>query len=243
MAIYVKANDHIHQMVREVMAQYHPALAECEVKVGVLMVSPNEGSEKPPLTLRGYPCDATIRIVSYKDRVAGMMDTQMCIDSNAWDDKSHEERVALLDHELNHLTLAYDDEGNIKLDDACRPVLKMVKHDHEIGIFECIIRRHGEHAVDYQAAEGLMARMNELRHERTQATILEAEALVAEMKAEREAITPPTPEPAPAPEQPVAEAPPSPPPTAADHADVMATPMPPPDSGPYVTTPGALGTV
>lgn len=155
MPVYSKANRETHAFVNEVMAQYHGALIDAEVTVAVLFAGPtdaeHESGEGPPyLKHDGYPAAATVAITPVKWRTLGVADAVITIDRESWKPRGEAERTALVDHELHHLELAHDPEGNLRSDDAGRPKLKMRLHDVQIGGFTRIIERHGEHAVEAQ---------------------------------------------------------------------------------------------
>jgi hypothetical protein len=98
----------------------------------------------PALKLHGYPCLATVKINPLKDRVEGKADATITLDADQWPEHGEAEKLSLLDHELTHLELARTPEGEVRLDDAGRPKLKMRLHDMVIGGFYEVIRRHGE---------------------------------------------------------------------------------------------------
>lgn len=143
-------------LLAEVMKQYHPDLVEAGVRVGLLLahapVDRETGEVKgPALKLHGYAALAIVRIVSAKDRVAGMPDAQVTLDADAWPEHVHERKVAIFSHELTHLVLVRDEEGGVKTDDAFRPRLKMRPHDYQLGMFTSVIEKHGLYAVEAQA--------------------------------------------------------------------------------------------
>jgi hypothetical protein len=73
------------------------------------------------------------------------------VDSFLWDYvyTSEDKRIACLDHELCHVNLKLDKEDEIILTADCRPALKMIHHDKEIGIFYDIVRRHQRASLDF----------------------------------------------------------------------------------------------
>lgn len=145
----IRPGHEVHDLLLEVMEGYHPELLEAEVTVGLMFVSASEGSE-PVLKLHSYPATAIVRITSYEQRVQGLPDATIKIDEVVWEGLKAEERLAVLDHELNHLCLDHDKDGVLKSDDAGRPKLKMRLHDLVVGGFSTIIARHGRHSLDAQ---------------------------------------------------------------------------------------------
>jgi hypothetical protein len=151
---YDLAGDNVEAQMKRVMNKYHGDISDLGVTVGCLFAFNPDG---PAVTKTGgYPAAAKVRIVSLKDRVAGMPDAQIVIDQTVWDKLDTAERDALLDHELQHLTPSLDKDNQPKIDDHGRPKLKMLKHDAEIGIFRCVIERHGNKALDAQIGKQFM---------------------------------------------------------------------------------------
>ena len=66
------------------------------------------------------------------------------------------QREALLDHELCHATVSYDDDGEPKVDERGRTVFRIRKHD--IEEFQCIVDRHGTWKHDLEQFAQAIAR-------------------------------------------------------------------------------------
>ena len=144
----------VRAVLEDVLAEYHPELAEAGVTINLLFA--NSTGNGPAVKLHGYPCAAVVKINGLKARVEGVMDATITIDGDAWPDWSTGQRKALIDHELYHLELAHDAKtGNYKYDDAGRPKLKMRNHDWQMGGFDAIARRHGQAAFEVQAVRVL----------------------------------------------------------------------------------------
>lgn len=157
--LFHRARAETTELVADVMQQYHGDLLQNDVTVGVLMAEASEGEPVldargrpvPMLKHQGYAAAATIKVTPYKQRVLGTEDAVLTIDALLWNYLKPEERIALVDHELTHLELQRDDEDQVKLDDQGRPKLKLRLHDHQIGVFDSVIRRHGNASLDLQA--------------------------------------------------------------------------------------------
>lgn len=160
---YEVASENISRAIEGLMTTYHPALASHGVTLTVLLAHASRDANGDPsgaaIELNGYPCHATIKIVSLKDRVAGKGDAELVIDGDELDTWSNEQFAAIIDHELTHLKVMTDKQGNLKRDDIGRPVLKIRKHDHQYGWFEEVIERHGDNSFELQqlAAVGTKA--------------------------------------------------------------------------------------
>lgn len=165
---YDVAGKEVRQLMDDVIAKYQHCLAYAEVKIDVLMAIDRsdfgDPTGQPALKLGGYPCAAIIKINPLKQRVLGLGDALITIDEYIWNDLTDEERMALLDHELEHLevkrvgggVLWYDPFAKMVLgiastDDAGRPRLSSRLHDWELGGFKTIARRWGENALEVQA--------------------------------------------------------------------------------------------
>jgi hypothetical protein len=68
------------------------------------------------------------------------------LNREAWDEFSDAQRLALLDHELSHATVARDQDGQPKLDERGRAVFRLRKHD--IEEFRDVVARHGCYKED-----------------------------------------------------------------------------------------------
>lgn len=154
---YVKADAEVMAIVKDTMKKHHPLLKTAEVKVCVLMASAarDEHGEIicPALKLHGVQAAAIAKIIPYKQRAAGREDCEITIDADGWEDLHEGERVALIDHELTHFELAFDDEGNVKSDDMGRPKLTTRHHDHDFGWFNSIASKHGDASYEVKQAK------------------------------------------------------------------------------------------
>lgn len=147
---YDKADDSVNDMLAGVMKKYHGDLVQAGVTVGILMASSETGA---PVKLHGYPCQAVVKIRNLKDRTMGMPDADIVIDAENWEKLSKPERIALLDHEANHLELKKDKYNTLQRDDAGRPKLAMRLHDHEFGWFDIIAHRHADASAEVKQAK------------------------------------------------------------------------------------------
>ncbi len=148
-------------ILREVLDEFHPSLVAASVRVTTLFSHAGD-SGGPALKLHGYACAATVKVNSLKDRVEGKADATIVIDGDSWHDWSYEERRAVLDHELYHLELKQDKEGQVKTDDAGRPKIGMRLHDWQLGGFAEIAERHGAAAFEVQTAREMSTRHGQL---------------------------------------------------------------------------------
>lgn len=165
MSRYVPAHSSVLALVATLIAANHPDLLTVEVRIDVLMVHPptdNEGQPTgPALKHQGYEAAGLAKIVSLKDRAKGMGDGEIQIDAEWWA-QHDDERLALLDHELQHFAVGRDRYNVFGYDDQHRPKLKMRLHDHQFGWFDVIAARHGRAATEVRQAKALMDHAGQL---------------------------------------------------------------------------------
>jgi len=152
MTTYKNADTAVTSVINRMMEKYHPELTNLEVTVDCLIAygTATEDGEvvTPAIRKNGVPCAAIIRITNLKERVKGYADAEMIIDGDQIDDWNERELAAIIDHELTHLSLQTDSEGQPKSDDIGRPKLTMIKHDYEFGFFNSVARRHKQHSAE-----------------------------------------------------------------------------------------------
>ncbi len=152
MPIYQKADLDVCEMVSVVMEKHHGGLFVAEVKIQTLMVYPttdeNGDANGPAITDGGYKVIAKIKILGIKDRIARGFDVELLIDGDNHQMTTEEQQEALIVHELTHIELQIDDNGGVKIDNAGRPKLRTVRHDHQFGWFDSTARRYGDDSVE-----------------------------------------------------------------------------------------------
>lgn len=159
---YEPASPAIHALVADLAARHHQELVDAGVTYLILLARANDES-KPALKHHGYPACAVVNVVNLKDRVAGLPDARILLDGDHWNGWHESKQRAILDHELEHLEVKRDDQGRVDRDDVGRPKLKLRPHDFEVGVFNDIMDRHREFAVETQAAATLSRKLAELQ--------------------------------------------------------------------------------
>lgn len=140
------AGPEVMDLVREAKGQWHPDLIEARAEIGVILSSSEDG---PAVTLGGYPCQATMRVIGAKDRLSKKYDAEMEIDEGNWDSLTRAQRLALVDHELSHLSVVRKC-GMIQKDYLGRPKLKCKGGDWNAGDgFAAVVSRHGDNAAEF----------------------------------------------------------------------------------------------
>lgn len=168
MPLYEKARAECFQTCSRMLEKYHGPLRDAGVTVDLLFAKkrPDDSGEINPeshaLKLHGYPVAAMVKANAYKARVQGHADAEIIIDGDRWDEWSDDEKDALIDHELEHLELKTDKDGNVRRDDLDRPKLRVRLHDHEFGWFDAVARRHGRASFEVQQYEKFQAAHRQL---------------------------------------------------------------------------------
>lgn len=141
-------------MAKSLIAEFetHAPLADAGVKIDFMFAFPDfdESTGEPTndaLTKNGVKALGITRKLPPKDRAKGLGDAEVCLDGYWWDNNDEDDRRALLDHELHHIAVT------AKRDDLGRPILKMRKHDVEIGWFHVVAQRHGSTSQERRQAK------------------------------------------------------------------------------------------
>lgn len=139
----------VKEVARDVLAKFdtHAPLVKTGVKIDFVFAQANLDADGFPkgdaLRLHGSKALAIVRIIPLKQRVLGRGDAEISLDMGWWNDASDEQRAALMDHELHHLTVITNKAGKFEPDDIGRPRLRMRHHDFQFGWFSIIAARHG----------------------------------------------------------------------------------------------------
>jgi hypothetical protein len=143
--------DEVSALMKQVLREHHKLLHDAAVTVLCMFADAGEDEEGrpvPAVKLHGVPCAATVRKTSARDRACGMADAVITIDKRIWYTIGDPARLALLDHELEHLAVDFDEDGSLRLDTSERPVVKIRLHDWELHGFENVVERHGLAAIE-----------------------------------------------------------------------------------------------
>lgn len=162
MPTFQKANKDVAQLAADLIAQYdtHKPLAELKVKIDIVMAFADEDDRgnllNDALTAHGVRALGITRKVGLKHRALGHGDAEIALDGNYWAQASAEEQAALLDHELHHISVQCDKNGNPQFDDLRRPKIVLRKHDVQVGWFKVIAERHGAASIERLQAKAIM---------------------------------------------------------------------------------------
>ena len=162
MSTFTKADVSVQTLASQLIEKFesHAPLAVAEVKIDFVMAfgNVNEKGEQTgdALTKNGRRVFGLTRVLPLKDRAMGRGDAEITLDGDHWGTISGDEQAALLDHELHHLQVRTDKHGNVHVDDLNRPLLRLRKHDIEVGWFNVIAKRHGAASIERQQAKSIM---------------------------------------------------------------------------------------
>jgi len=162
MSTYTKCEESIHELAQQLINKYedHRLLLAVEIKLDLVFAFADTDDKGRPLndalTKNGIKALGITRAVPLKDRALGRGDAEIALDGDWWKAASGDEQAALLDHELHHISLKTDKNGNIKYDDLNRPLIKLRKHDFECGFFAVIANRHGSASQERKQAKAMM---------------------------------------------------------------------------------------
>lgn len=158
---YEKASPVIHDLVKKVMADHHTDLLDCDVEIAILVVRKisEDGEAFHALKHHGAEAAAKISLVPARRRLLVDHDLELVVDGLTWDNIPAPSREALLDHELTHVVVQKDKNGQPKTDDIGRPRLKLRPDDYAINGFFAVIERHGNFALEAQSVKRIYDRV------------------------------------------------------------------------------------
>jgi hypothetical protein len=125
----------LHMLLEKLIAAHHEELAEARIALAWCT------SWRPDVD--GRLTLGRCKKASDLDRELTAYDFVILLQREFWTSEAvtDAQRGALLDHELCHAAVAYDDDGEPKVDERGRTVYRLRKHD--IEEFSAIVERHG----------------------------------------------------------------------------------------------------
>jgi hypothetical protein len=150
----------VENLCAELVKKHHEPLADNKVKIDLLFAygdrDDNDRLLNDALTHQGIRALGICTKLKLKDRVMGRGDVEICLDGDYWPTVSDDQQAALLDHELQHVSIKADKHGNYKFDDIGRPQINLRKHDVEVGWFNVVAERHGNASQEQMQASTIM---------------------------------------------------------------------------------------
>jgi len=155
-----KPDDDASKIVFDTIDKNYKDLQETDVKIAVIFVEPalddNGVPKAPAIKFAGVGAAAKIKVESPENRALYKADARLLIDKHGWDDLTHEQQCALIDHELCHLVVCRDSKGMVVQHDDLRPKLRTRPDDWLINGFREVVERHGSAAIDYQNVKAIV---------------------------------------------------------------------------------------
>jgi len=149
---YSKPDSKELELLKLAIKNWHPDLEEAKAKIALVMVGPavNDAGDvtAPAITGQGVAVAARVGLVSPKRRVYMEYDAEIEIDETVWADFDADKRLALLDHELEHVQVRRDRNNAIARDDDLRPKLRLGADDYMLTGFVAVAKRHGGNALE-----------------------------------------------------------------------------------------------
>jgi hypothetical protein len=135
----------MYELLYQLVDEHHEELSQSHVKIALAWAT----AWKPDVD--GRLMLGKCKKASDLDRELAPYDFVIFLNRWFWQDTrvTKEQRSALLDHELMHAAVAYDENGDMKRDDRGRTVYRVRKHDLEE--FSDIVSRHGIWKSDIEA--------------------------------------------------------------------------------------------
>lgn len=168
MPTYEPADNTVYELATDILNRYesHSPLVKSGVKFDLVFAHPSVDENGEPtgdaIKKHGVKALGLCRIINLKDRTMGRGDVEILLDHDWWNNEaSAQQQVALLDHELHHAEVKMKD-GQPKRDNLGRPLIKLRKHDVEIGWFDIIALRHGKHSQERIQAKKLSDEVGQL---------------------------------------------------------------------------------
>ena len=120
--------------------------------------------KKNAISKNGAPCAAQVRLISAFNRQTDNYDVKIILDGDIWKDLSKEERIAVVDHELSHIQIVVDADGEpVMINEQSDKVkLKCIHDDIQMWGFSEIIDRHGKNSQELQVLQSLVKRYKHL---------------------------------------------------------------------------------
>jgi hypothetical protein len=159
MATFEKCPKKVYDLAKDILQEFethHPVL-DADVSIDLLFAygTVNDSGIKTGDAIRknGVRALGMCRVVSLKDRAKGASDIEIVLDGDWWQTATEREKRALLDHELHHIIPLTGEK-----DDLGRPLVRLRKHDVDVGWFAIIAKRHGDYSQERQQAQRIMER-------------------------------------------------------------------------------------
>jgi hypothetical protein len=162
---YEKAGPEVHELAIEILAAHHPELRMPDGSFPLLciLLASNEGNDGgSAVEVNGYPAQARVSVIGYRQRVDDRKDVEIVLDERNWDGLNEPQQRALLDEQITALEVMRDENGAVKTDDLGRARLRVRLADWRITGFRSIAQRYGDDAACVRAAKAFQKAFGEV---------------------------------------------------------------------------------
>jgi hypothetical protein len=166
-------DDAVEKMAARILRQFdsHKPILDAKVRIDFVFAYPDLDENAMPVNdaikRHGVKALGLCKVIPCDRRAKGEADAEIKLDGKHWESVDVPEQEALLDHELNYISVC--EEGKdvtgrtvFKQDSNGRPKLRMRKHDVEVGWFGIIASRHGAHSQERIQAASIMENHGQL---------------------------------------------------------------------------------
>jgi hypothetical protein len=143
----------------------HADIYSADVKLDLVFACPPTDDDGKvigvALKKNGRRSYAQTRICNLRERAKGHGDAEIVIDADHWESINDAEQRAILDHELTHIHVKTNKAGDALTDDLSRPILKLRRHDIEVGWFTSIAKRNKIASIECKQAAEIMENLGQ----------------------------------------------------------------------------------
>lgn len=156
------SDESVRKLANEILAKHetHKPVLDAKVKLDLVFAYADQDEDGNPtgyaLVSHGFRVFGVTKKIALKDRSMGRGDAEIVLDGDYWEEAKEAEKRALLDHELHHIEVKKDEDNVVLKDDLGRPLIRLRKHDVEVGWFKVVAERNGAHSLERVQAEALM---------------------------------------------------------------------------------------
>jgi hypothetical protein len=164
MAIFERCPLDVERLALSLIHRYgvHEPLHQFSVRLDLAFARAETDEKGEPigfaLKKNGIRALGIARKTSLKERAFGRAEVEIVLDGDWWKDATAEEQAALLDHELQHVSVKMDKTGHALYDDLGKVQIKMRQHDYDLTLFTSVAHRHGAASQEQQQVRAMLNR-------------------------------------------------------------------------------------
>lgn len=142
------------ELLQQAIREWHPELSKAGARIALLMVWPPVDVDGrptgPAIKQAGFAAVGRASLARPRERLLVGCDAVVEVDAEAWEGLLDDGRLALLDHELEHIVVVVKDGEIARYADG-HPQLKLRPDDWMLTGFASVVRRHGRQAIEVTA--------------------------------------------------------------------------------------------